>query len=96
MENNIKAIRLILSVLLLIVIIYLLQIFAFLLIPITFALFITLFSYPSLKWMEKRKIPFIIVKIAPKICLSLEETMEYIQENEYIEVTPQNIRMRKI
>jgi GTP-binding protein len=36
------------------------------------------------------------VKIAPKICLSLEETMEYIQENEYIEVTPQNIRMRKI
>jgi len=60
MENNIKAIRLILSVLLLIVIIYLLQIFAFLLIPITFALFITLFSYPSLKWLEKRKIPFII------------------------------------
>ena len=36
------------------------------------------------------------VKIAPKICLSLEETMEYIQEDEYIEVTPQNIRMRKI
>jgi len=36
------------------------------------------------------------VKIAPKICLSLEETMEYIQENEYIEITPQSIRMRKI
>ncbi|MFI5159028.1 MAG: hypothetical protein ACHQF4_09180, partial [Sphingobacteriales bacterium] len=27
---------------------------------------------------------------------SLEESMEYIQNDEYIEVTPQSIRMRKI
>ncbi|TAF65022.1 MAG: translational GTPase TypA [Cytophagales bacterium] len=36
------------------------------------------------------------VKIAPKISFSLEEAMEYIQKDEYLEVTPQNVRMRKI
>ena len=36
------------------------------------------------------------VKIAPKIVFSLEEAMEYIQENEYLEITPKNIRIRKI
>ncbi len=36
------------------------------------------------------------VKIAPKIEFSLEEALEYIQEDEYVEVTPKNIRMRKI
>jgi GTP-binding protein len=35
-------------------------------------------------------------KIAPKIAFSLEEAMEYISEDEYLEVTPKNIRMRKI
>jgi len=35
-------------------------------------------------------------KIAPKIVLSLEEAMEYIREDEYLEVTPENLRMRKI
>ncbi len=35
-------------------------------------------------------------KIAPKIVLSLEESMEYIKEDEYLEVTPENLRMRKI
>ena len=34
--------------------------------------------------------------IAPKIQLTLEECMEYIQQDECIEVTPQNIRLRKI
>ncbi len=34
--------------------------------------------------------------ITPKIVLSLEECMEYIQQDECIEVTPQNIRLRKI
>ncbi len=34
--------------------------------------------------------------IAPKILMSLEECMEYIQQDECIEVTPQNIRLRKI
>lgn len=34
--------------------------------------------------------------IAPKTQLTLEECMEYIQQDECIEVTPNNIRMRKI
>ncbi|AQG81500.1 translational GTPase TypA [Spirosoma montaniterrae] len=36
------------------------------------------------------------VKIAPKITFSLEEAMEYIQKDEYLEVTPKSIRMRKV
>ncbi len=36
------------------------------------------------------------VKIAPKIDFSLEECMEYIREDEYLEVTPESLRMRKI
>jgi GTP-binding protein len=35
-------------------------------------------------------------KIAPKINFSLEESMEYIQADEYLEVTPESLRMRKI
>ena len=35
-------------------------------------------------------------KIAPKINFSLEECMEYIKDDEYLEVTPQSLRMRKI
>ncbi|MGE0560485.1 MAG: translational GTPase TypA [Flavobacteriales bacterium] len=35
-------------------------------------------------------------KIAPKIKFSLEESMEYIQADEYLEVTPLSLRMRKI
>lgn len=35
-------------------------------------------------------------RIAPKIQMTLEECMEYIQQDECIEVTPQNIRLRKI
>ena len=34
--------------------------------------------------------------IAPKIDMSLEECMEYIQSDECIEVTPNFIRLRKI
>src|SRR5690625_1055468 len=34
--------------------------------------------------------------IAPKIQMSLEECMEYIQQDECIEVTPKHIRLRKI
>jgi GTP-binding protein len=34
--------------------------------------------------------------ITPATIFSLEETMEYIQEDEYVEVTPKSIRMRKI
>ena len=36
------------------------------------------------------------VRIAPKILMTLEECMEYIQHDECIEVTPKNIRMRKV
>jgi len=36
------------------------------------------------------------VKIAPKIQFSLEESMEYIQKDEYLEITPKSLRMRKI
>ncbi len=35
------------------------------------------------------------VRITPKIQMTLEECMEYIQQDECIEVTPKNIRMRK-
>jgi len=35
-------------------------------------------------------------RIAPKIQMSLEECMEYIQQDECIEVTPKFIRMRKV
>ncbi|MBL7919842.1 MAG: translational GTPase TypA [Bacteroidia bacterium] len=36
------------------------------------------------------------MRIAPKIKFSLEESMEYIQGDEYVEITPSNIRLRKI
>lgn len=35
-------------------------------------------------------------RIAPKTLFTLEECMEYIQQDECIEVTPKNIRMRKV
>ncbi len=35
-------------------------------------------------------------KIAPKINMSLEESMEYITDDEYLEITPESLRMRKI
>jgi len=37
-----------------------------------------------------------IVKVQPKVQFTLEEYMEYIAEDECIEVTPENIRLRKI
>ncbi|NPA36403.1 MAG: translational GTPase TypA [Chlorobi bacterium] len=36
------------------------------------------------------------VKLAPPIIFSLEEALEYIQGDEYVEVTPKSIRLRKI
>jgi GTP-binding protein len=36
------------------------------------------------------------MKIAPKVLFSLEESMEYIGKDEYLEVTPKSLRMRKI
>lgn len=36
------------------------------------------------------------VSIAPPVKFSLEEALEYIQEDEYVEVTPHSMRLRKI
>ena len=36
------------------------------------------------------------MRIAPKVRFSLEEALEYIQSDEYVEVTPKSIRLRKI
>jgi GTP-binding protein len=36
------------------------------------------------------------VRIAPHIIFSLEEALEYIQGDEYVEVTPKSLRMRKV
>lgn len=36
------------------------------------------------------------VKLAPSLKFSLEESMEYIHDDEYLEITPLSIRMRKI
>ena len=36
------------------------------------------------------------VKLAPPIKFGLEEALEYIQKDEYVEVTPETIRLRKI
>ena len=36
------------------------------------------------------------VKIAPKIEMSLEQFLEYIREDEYLEITPNRLRIRKI
>lgn len=35
-------------------------------------------------------------KLAPPIVFSLEEALEYIKEDEYVEITPKSIRLRKI
>jgi len=36
------------------------------------------------------------IRLAPPVIFSLEEALEYIQGDEYVEVTPNNIRLRKI
>jgi GTP-binding protein len=36
------------------------------------------------------------IKLTPAIKFSLEEALEYIMDDEYVEVTPKSIRMRKI
>ncbi len=36
------------------------------------------------------------VKLAPPIIFTLEEALEYIQSDEYVEVTPESLRLRKI
>src|SRR5690606_31204563 len=35
-------------------------------------------------------------KMAPKKQFSLEEALEYIQKDEYVEITPKSLRIRKI
>jgi GTP-binding protein len=36
------------------------------------------------------------VKIPPPVIFTLEEALEYIQADEYVEVTPHSIRLRKV
>ena len=36
------------------------------------------------------------VKLAPPVLMSLEQFMEYIDEDEYVEITPKSIRLRKV
>ncbi len=36
------------------------------------------------------------MRISPAVKFSLEEALEYIQADEYVEVTPKSIRLRKI
>jgi GTP-binding protein len=36
------------------------------------------------------------VRLAPAKIFSLEECLEYIQSDEYVEVTPENLRIRKV
>jgi GTP-binding protein len=36
------------------------------------------------------------VKLIPPVRFSLEEALEYIQSDEYVEITPNSIRLRKI
>jgi GTP-binding protein len=36
------------------------------------------------------------MRIAPSVKFSLEEALEYIQSDEYVEVTPKSIRLRKV
>ena len=36
------------------------------------------------------------VGIAPAVKMSMEQMMEYINEDEYLEVTPKSLRLRKI
>ena len=35
-------------------------------------------------------------RVIPKTVMSLEECLEYIREDEYVEVTPKSMRMRKV
>ncbi|MFT4669490.1 MAG: GTP-binding protein, partial [Ulvibacter sp.] len=35
-------------------------------------------------------------KIVPALKFSLEEALEYIQKDEYVEVTPKHLRLRKV
>ena len=35
-------------------------------------------------------------RVIPKVVLSLEECLEYIKGDEYVEVTPKSMRMRKV
>ena len=35
-------------------------------------------------------------RVIPKVVMSLEECLEYIKGDEYVEVTPKSMRMRKV
>ena len=41
-------------------------------------------------------ISLIKARLIPPVQFSLEEALEYIKEDEYVEVTPKSMRMRKV
>ena len=46
-------------------------------------------------FLEKRT-SSIKARLIPPVQFSLEEALEYIKEDEYVEVTPKSMRMRKV
>lgn len=36
------------------------------------------------------------IRLIPPVVFSLEEALEYIKEDEYVEITPNHLRIRKI
>ena len=58
MGKDIRTIKNLLLVLVIIVLAYLLKLLSFLFIPLTLALFITLLIMPLLQWFENKKVPY--------------------------------------
>ena len=70
MEKNINIIKTILGVFLIVLIAYLLKLFAELFVPLTFAIFITLVILPLLKRAKKYKIPYFVTLIIILVIVS--------------------------
>lgn len=58
MEKDIRTIKNLLLILVIIVLAYLLKLLSFLFIPLALALFITLLIMPLLQWFERKKVPY--------------------------------------
>jgi len=71
MERDIKIIKTILAVFLIVLVSYLLKLFSNLFIPLTFAIFLTLVILPLLKKAKKHKIPYFVTLIVILVIVSL-------------------------
>ena len=71
MEKNIKSIKIVLSIALIILLAYLFKTLSFLFIPLAFGLFLTVIILPVLKWFKKRKIPYFVTLIVILLLLTL-------------------------